>query len=104
MADSNQTGPPRCFGRLETVFPIGPDGLRHTPPECLACDLKTECLRSAVTGEQGLAVKQERLERAYQAGAVGFLERWARQKELERRKKAPGCWRNFWSRFQRSAR
>jgi hypothetical protein len=104
MADSYQKTPPGCFGRLEKVFPIGSDGLRHPPPECLACELKTECLRSAVAGEPGLAVHEERLARAYQAGAVGFLERWAQQKDLERRKKAPGCWRSFWSRFQRFAR
>jgi hypothetical protein len=104
MADLDQKTAPECFARLEKVFPIGSDGLRHTPLECLECDLKTECLRSAVTGEQGLAVHEERLARAYQAGAVGFLERWAQQKDLDRRKKTRGGWRNFWSRFQRSAR
>ena len=104
MADLDPKTPPECFARLEKVFPSGSDGLRHTPPECLACELKTECLRSAVTGEKGLAVHEERLARAYQAGTVGFLERWAQQKDLDRRKKTRGGWRNFWSRFQRSAR
>jgi len=55
-------------------------------------------------GEQGLAVHEERLARAYQAGTVGFLERWAQQKDLDRRKKTRVGWRNFWSRFQRSTR
>jgi hypothetical protein len=93
---------PECFGSLEKVFPLGPEGLRHTPPECLECGIKTECLRSALGGKQGLAVHEERLARSYQAGSVGFIERWAQQKDLKQRKKIQGRWRRFWMRFQRS--
>jgi hypothetical protein len=96
MAERDEQHPPECFARLENVFPMGSDGLRHTPAECRDCDIKTDCLRAAVTGEQGLAVHEERLERAYQAGSVGLLERWVRQKALQRRKKkgagSPGLW------------
>ncbi|MCU0604242.1 MAG: hypothetical protein MUC33_16450 [Desulfobacterales bacterium] len=104
MADLDKKGAPECFARLETVFPMGPDGLRHTPPGCLDCDVKTECLRAAVAGEQGLAVHEERLQRAYQAGSVGFLERWAQQKTLEGRKQKGAGRRWFWSRLRRAAR
>jgi hypothetical protein len=104
MADLDQKMPPECFARLEKVFPMGADGLRHTPPECLACDLKTECLRSALAGEKGLAVHEERLARAYQAGSLGFFERWAQQKDLQRCRKTRGGRRNFWSRFRRCTR
>jgi hypothetical protein len=104
MADLSKKETPECFARLETVFPMGPDGLRHTPPECLDCDLKTECLRGAVRGEQGLAVHEERLKRAYQAGSVGFLERWARQKTLERRRPKGAGRLSFWRRFRRAGR
>ncbi|MCK7508794.1 MAG: JAB domain-containing protein [Desulfobacterales bacterium] len=45
MADLETSRPPECFARIETVFPIGADGLRQTPPECLECDVKTDCLR-----------------------------------------------------------
>ena len=75
---------------------MGGDGLRHTPADCRPCGLKTECLRSAVQGSEGIAVHEERLARAYQAGAVGFLDRWAQQKGLERRKKREGVWTRFW--------
>jgi hypothetical protein len=93
-----------CFGRLETVFPIGADGLRQTPPECLECDVKTDCLRAALAGEQGVAVHEERLERAYQAGAVGFIQRWARHKTFQRRKKITTPWGALWKRLWRSPR
>ncbi len=92
MADLNSQTLPECFARLEAVFPLGEDGLRHTPPACLGCAVKTECLRAAVQGQQGLAVHEERLARAYEAGQVGFLNRWARQKGLERQKEKNGCW------------
>ena len=104
MADHNKKAAPECFARLETVFPMGPDGLRHTPPECLDCDVKTDCLRAAVAGEQGLTVHEERLKRAYQAGSVGFLERWAQQKTLEGRRQKGAGRPGFWSRLRRAAR
>ncbi len=104
MADRNQKMPPECFASIEKVFPIGSDGLRQTPPECFECDVKTDCLRSALVGQQGLAVHEERLARAYEAGAVGFLERWSQQKGLERRKNIRSRWQRIWMRFQRSAR
>jgi hypothetical protein len=31
-------------------------------------------------------VREEKLDRAYNAGMVGFLERWSRKKELHREK------------------
>jgi hypothetical protein len=83
---------------------MGPDGLRHTPPECLDCDRKTECLRAAVAGEQGVAVHEERLERASQAGSVGFLERWARKKTLEGLKRKGGVRSGWWKRLRRARR
>jgi len=101
MAEHNTKALPECFARLENVFPTGPDGLRHPPPECLDCDNKTECLRAALTGDQGITVHEERLNRAYHSGSVGFLERWARQKALERRKTRAGGWLGFWNRFRR---
>jgi hypothetical protein len=104
MAECDAPQPPECFARLENVFPMGPDELRHTPAECLDCDIKTECLRAAVAGEQGLAVHEERLKRAYQAGSVGLLERWAQQKALQRRKKKGAGLLSLWSRLRRSAR
>jgi uncharacterized membrane protein YdjX (TVP38/TMEM64 family) len=104
MAETKTQAPPECFARLEKVFPMGCDGLRQTPAECLDCDIKTECLRAAVTGEQGLAVQEERLKRAYQAGSVGFLERWAQQKALERCRKKGAGWLGFWSRLRPPAR
>jgi hypothetical protein len=93
-----------CFGRLETVFPMGADGLRQTPPECLECDVKTDCLRTALAGEQGVAVHEERLERAYQAGAVGFIQRWAQHKTFQRRKKTNTPWCTLWKRLWRTPR
>jgi len=79
-----------CFGRLEKVFPPGSDGLRHSPEQCLQCRLKTECLKTAITGSHGIRVREEQLRRAYDSGMIGFFERWSRKKALARRKKK-GC-------------
>jgi hypothetical protein len=75
-----------CFGRLEKVFPRGENGLRASPEECIACAGKTACLRAALSGESGDQVRAEKLDRAYRAGAIGFVERWSRRKSLQRRR------------------
>jgi len=74
---------PECFGVLETVYPLQDDGFRNTPASCFACRYKTDCLRSAMGGIEGLKVKEEFLDRAYESGLIGFLERWARKKGLD---------------------
>ena len=76
-----------CFAQLETVFPMGKDGLRDTPETCLACRHKTECLRTAMKGSSGITVREAAVDRAYTSGSMGFLERWSRKKELNRRLK-----------------
>jgi hypothetical protein len=78
---------PDCFGELEIVFPLGDDGLRHTPAPCFECPLKTECLRTGLEGRAGLNVHEEQVDRSYHAGAIGFVERWSRKKAIDRRKK-----------------
>ena len=78
---------PYCFGKLDNVFPLGEDGLRHSPESCMVCFCKTECLRAAVTGEEGIQVKKEQVNRAYSSGNISFVERWARKKALENEKK-----------------
>ncbi len=104
MVDLKPKMPPACFASIEKVFPLGAEGLRHTPPECLECEIKTECLRSALGGQQGVVVHEERLARSYQAGHVGFLQRWAQQKQLKKPKKTYSLWRRLRMRFQRSYR
>ena len=74
--------PPECFGDIETVFPKGESGLRHSPEMCLSCLHKTACLRSAMESTDGLAVKKEMVERAYTSGTMNFFQRWSRKKSL----------------------
>ncbi len=78
---------PACFGRLERVFPMGPDGLRKTPAGCLACRRKTQCLRTAMQGMGGTVVRQEMVDRAYGAGTLTFFGRWAKTKTLVQHKR-----------------
>lgn len=73
---------PACFGDLQTVFPLGDDGLRHTPETCFACSFKTKCLRHAMSEKDGLEVKEALVDRAYKAGLMGFWERWSKKKTL----------------------
>ena len=76
---------PDCFGRLETVFPKGPDDLRNTPERCLGCAFKTACLQSAMEGSGGLKVREEIVDRAYRSGILSFFQRWSKKKDLRRR-------------------
>ena len=78
---------PSCFGHLDTVFPMGKDGLRLTPERCFKCEEKTGCLRTAMAGAKGLDVKEEAVERAKRSGVIGFMERWSKKKSLRQRKK-----------------
>jgi hypothetical protein len=77
---------PDCYGKIEIVFPMGNDGLRHTPAPCLECAFKTECLRAGLQGKAGLKIHEEHLDRSYHSGTISFVERWSRKKTLERLK------------------
>lgn len=87
MNDKNREHP-ACFADLNIVFPKGKDGLRHSPESCMVCFYKTKCLKTALAGTDGVAIRRERVDRAYAAGRMGFLERWARRKALAGRKNA----------------
>jgi len=76
---------PACFGILESVFPKGADGFRKTPEDCFECPHRTECLKTAVSGSNGLKIKEEFLERAYESGRIGFFERWYKKKSFQKK-------------------
>jgi hypothetical protein len=78
---------PYCFAKLDNVFPKGDDGLRHTPESCMVCLYKTECLRTAMRKPDGLKVREEKVDRAYAGGMIGFLERWSQKKDLHQKMK-----------------
>ncbi len=78
---------PDCFGQLDVVFPREKHGLRNTPPACMACSHKTECMRSVMQGAGGLKVREEMLARAYRSGTIGFIERWSKMKQIKSRLK-----------------
>jgi hypothetical protein len=84
--DAGAKSIPECFGQLERVFPMGPQGLRQTPEECMCCSHKTICLKQAMSTTGGLNVREEMVERGEKAGAIGFFERWSRKKKLHRQK------------------
>jgi hypothetical protein len=77
---------PECYGNLEKVFPEGSDGLRQSPPLCMACVFKSECLRDAMSKNDGLKVQEKNVDRAYDSGMIGFFSRWSRKKELHRKR------------------
>ena len=77
----------KCFGVLEEVFPMGEDGLRHTPDACMTCERKTECLKIAVQQSNGLRLAEERIDRAYQSQNISFLARWSKKKTIDRQRR-----------------
>ena len=85
MSSSNH---PSCFGDIETVFPLGRDGLRRAPEECMQCGARTDCLRTAMAGPKALEVREEMLERAHRGGLIGTLQRWSRKKVIHRMKQS----------------
>lgn len=81
---------PDCFGDIDTVFPLGADGMRVTPDACLRCAHKTRCLRTGMEHGSGLRIREEMIDRAYRGGLIGFFQRWSGKKVIDRvRKKDP---------------
>ena len=96
MSNPPKNTPPECFGDLEIVFPLKDDGLRHTPASCFQCCFKTECLRTGLSGKGGLKVREEKIDRSYRSGMMGFMERWSKKKTLNRQKKLKEKMRSKW--------
>ncbi len=78
---------PECFGVMDIVFPMAEDGLRQSPPQCMECGHKTQCLASAIRRPAGVEVREELVDRAYQSKTISFIERWSKKKYLDRIKK-----------------
>lgn len=86
LMDKPNTTYPNCFGSLDKVFPMGENGLRNTPPGCMICVFKTECLREAMQAVSGIPVHEEMVDRAYESGLIGFFHRWSKKKQLHQRR------------------
>ncbi|MBW2367481.1 MAG: hypothetical protein JRH15_06320 [Deltaproteobacteria bacterium] len=85
--NAKEKKPRECFADLETVFPMGERGLRETPPKCLDCKDKTECLRAAMSRPSGIGVREEMVDRAYDSGLMNFFQRWSKKKTFFRRRR-----------------
>lgn len=81
---------PICFGVIDAVFPKDENGYRNTPESCFECKNKTQCLKKAMTRPDGLAVREEFIDRAYDSKMIGFFERWARKKAIRSLKNRKG--------------
>jgi len=102
----NEKTRPRCFGHLETVFPMGDDGLRHSPESCSVCYCKVTCFQAAVASADGIVVAEEKIDRDYASGMIGFASRWSRRKTLSQRRHCQTeptghGWRLPWKRRER---
>jgi len=73
-----------CFGILDRVFPMGEEGLREIVPDCFDCSHKKACLQAALDTKEGLAFRDEVLDRAPAGGLAGRLKRWSDKKQLSR--------------------
>ncbi|MBN2062784.1 MAG: hypothetical protein JW882_20445 [Deltaproteobacteria bacterium] len=73
-----------CFGALNIVFPVSGNGLREVADECLQCQDRISCLRTALSTEEGIRMREDKLDHAAKEGLIGRLEMWSRKKELDR--------------------
>ena len=87
MSDNDHKNPD-CFGDLDTVFPMGEEGIRTTPPDCMKCSLAKACIQTAMLGQKGLELEEERIDRAYEYGLIGVMERWSRKKLIRKKMEA----------------
>ena len=79
------TSPLQCFGDLEKVFPMGEDGFRISPPECMECPMVKPCIQAAMRGAEGLKEEEKRIDRAYRCGLIGTFERWSKKKLIRKK-------------------
>lgn len=84
----NKTDPPECFGQLDAVFPVGEEGLRTSPPECMTCPFAKSCLQAAIRSPEGLKLQEEKVDQAYERGLIGKLDRWSKKKRIHEEIKA----------------
>ncbi len=79
---------PECFGKVDVVFPMTGEGYRETPERCMeTCNVRVDCLRRALSSDPDAdIVKEDQVDRAYEAGLMGFFERWSRKKMIQRKK------------------
>lgn len=75
-----------CFGILDEVFPMGPEGLREVVPACFECPQKTDCLKAALKTEEGVELRSQILDRTPATGLMGRIRRWSEKKSLSRLK------------------
>lgn len=85
MTMTKPIDPLDCFGDLEKVFPLGEDGFRLSPPECMKCPMATPCLQAAMRGEEGLVLEERRIDRAYENGLINTFERWSKKKLVRKK-------------------
>jgi len=86
MADHKK----ECFGILDQVFPMGPEGLREITPTCFECPDKTVCLKAALNTQEGVEFRSQLLDRTPATGVWARLRRWSEKKSLSRQKDATG--------------
>jgi hypothetical protein len=79
-----------CFGILDSVFPAGRNGSREIVPHCFDCPDKKACLQAALATKEGIALRNQVLDRAAARGLVGRLKRWSEKKALSRLKEHKG--------------
>lgn len=79
---------PDCFGKIDCVFPMTDSGLRETPIPCMDnCSHRVYCLRKALASDpEADKLKSDNVDRAYEAGLMGFFERWSKRKLLKQKK------------------
>jgi hypothetical protein len=54
----------------------------------MKCPQVKPCIQAAMRGHKGLELEEERIDRAYEYGLIGVLERWSRKKSIRKEMEA----------------
>jgi len=91
---------PSCFGILDEVFPKGSAGIREVRQRCIECPFRVECLKKAISSEDGIKMREEMLREIPVRGVTDWIKRWSNKKMLYYELEQESFWKITWTQFR----
>ncbi len=98
MEESRQV--PSCFGILDEVFPKGDSGIREVRQRCIECPFRVECLKKAISSEEGIKMREEIIRQMPVSGVTDWIKRWSNKKMLYSELEQESLWKTIWNQFK----